>query len=67
MEGVAKALLSGLIFQKGVPLIFVNDEAKEFVDGVVHNMNRYLLVSSRSPQEGITLDLMQTLNVSRSI
>jgi hypothetical protein len=24
-----------------VPLIFVNDEAKEFVDGVVHIMNRY--------------------------
>jgi hypothetical protein len=42
MEGVAKALLSGLIFQKGVPLIFVNDEAKEFVDGAVHSMNRYL-------------------------
>jgi hypothetical protein len=42
MEEVAKALLSGLIFQKGVPLIFVNDEAKEFVDGVVHSMNRYL-------------------------
>jgi hypothetical protein len=44
MEGVAKALLSGLIFQKGVPLIFVNDEAKEFVDGVVHSMNRYLAI-----------------------
>ena len=28
MEGVAKALLSGIIFQKGVPLIFVNDEAQ---------------------------------------
>ncbi len=42
MEGVAKALLSGLIFQKGVPLIFVNDEAQEFVDGVVQCMNRYL-------------------------
>ncbi len=33
---------SGLIFQKGVPLIFVNNEAKEFVDYVVHSMNRYL-------------------------
>ena len=42
MEGVAKALLSGIIFQKGVPLIFVNDEAQEFVGGVVHSMNRYL-------------------------
>jgi hypothetical protein len=40
MEGVAKVLLSGLIFQKGVPLIFVNAEAKEFVDGVFHSMNR---------------------------
>ena len=39
MEGVAKALI---IFQKGVPLIFVNDEAQEFVGGVVHRMNRYL-------------------------
>ncbi len=34
MEGVAKALLSGIIFQRGVPLIFVNDEAQEFVGGV---------------------------------
>jgi hypothetical protein len=42
MKGVTKALLSGLIFQKGAPFIFVNDEAKEFVDGVVHSMNRYL-------------------------
>ena len=42
MEGVAKALLSGIIFQRGVPLIFVNDEAQEFVGGVVHSMNRYL-------------------------
>ncbi len=41
MEGVTRALLSGLIFQKGVPL-FVNDEAKEFVDGAVHAMNQYL-------------------------
>jgi transposase InsO family protein len=41
-EGVTRALLSGLIFQKGVPLLFLNDEAKEFVDGTVHAMNRYL-------------------------
>ncbi len=34
MEGVAKALLSGIIFQRGVPLTFVNDEAQEFVGGV---------------------------------
>ena len=42
MEGVTRALLSGLIFQKGVPLLFLNDEAKEFVDGTVHAMNQYL-------------------------
>ena len=42
MEGVTRALLSGLIFQKGVPLLFVNDEAQEFVAGTVHAMNQYL-------------------------
>ncbi len=42
MEGVAKALLSGIIFQRGVPLTFVNDEAQEFVGGVVYSMNRYI-------------------------
>ena len=41
MEEVAKVLLSGLIFQQGVPLIFVKDEEKEFVDDFVHHMNRY--------------------------
>jgi hypothetical protein len=38
-EGVAKALLSGLAFTKGVPLTFRSDEAPEFVDGVVSAMN----------------------------
>jgi hypothetical protein len=42
MEDVTRALLSGLIFQKVVPLLFLNDEAKEFVDGTVQAMNRYL-------------------------
>ncbi len=42
-DKVAKSLLSGLIFQKGVPLLFRNDEAREFVQGVVHSMNQYLL------------------------
>jgi hypothetical protein len=42
MEGVARSLLFGLIFQKGVPLIFKCDEAKEFVEGVLHSMNQYL-------------------------
>ena len=41
-DKVAKSLLSGLIFQKGVPLLFRNDEAREFVQGVVHSMNQYL-------------------------
>ena len=41
-EGVTKSLLSGVIFQKGVPLLFVNDEASEFVGGTVHAMNQYL-------------------------
>jgi hypothetical protein len=66
MKGVAKALLSGLIFQKGVPLIFVNDEAKEFVDGVVHSTNRYLGIKQLQ-LGGITPVLMQTLNASCSI
>jgi hypothetical protein len=34
--------MTGLILQKGVPLIFRNDEASEFVKGVVAAMNRYL-------------------------
>jgi hypothetical protein len=66
MEGVAKALLSGIIFQKWVPLLFVNDEAKEFVDGIVHNvMNRYHGIKHITTG-GIALDPTQTLNVSCS-
>ena len=66
MEGVAKALLSGIIFQKGVPLLFVNDEAKEFVDGLVHSvMNRYVGIMQITTG-GIALDPTQTLNVSCS-
>jgi hypothetical protein len=34
--------MTGLILQKGVPLIFRNDEASEFVYGAVAAMNRYL-------------------------
>jgi hypothetical protein len=34
--------MTGLILQKGAPLIFRNDEASEFVKGVVAAMNRYL-------------------------
>ena len=66
MEGVAKALLSGIIFQKGVPLLFVNDEPKEFVDGLVHSvMNRYVGIMQITTG-GIALDPTQTLNVSCS-
>jgi hypothetical protein len=39
---VCRALLSNLIFQKGVPLTFRNDNAAEFVHGVVASMNNYL-------------------------
>ena len=39
---VCRALLSNLIFQKGVPLTFRNDNAAEFVHGVVKSMNNYL-------------------------
>jgi hypothetical protein len=41
-ENVARALLTGLVLQKGVPLSFRNDEAPEFIKGVVVAMNRYL-------------------------
>jgi hypothetical protein len=44
-EGAAKALLSGLVFTKGVPLTFRSDEAPEFADGVVSAMNAYLGVT----------------------
>ncbi len=66
MEGVAKALLSGIIFQRGVPLIFVNDEAQEFIDSVVHSMNRYLGIKQITTGD-TTPDQMRTLNVSCSI
>ncbi len=41
-ENITRALLTGLIFQKGVPLIFRNDEAAELVAGTVAAMNTYL-------------------------
>ncbi len=34
-DNVARALLTGLIFQKDVPLTFRNDEATELVEGTV--------------------------------
>ena len=49
-----------------VPLLFVNDEAKEFVDGLVHSvMNRYVGIMQITTG-GIALDPTQTLNVSCS-
>jgi hypothetical protein len=44
-DNVARALMTGLILQKGVPLTFRNDEASDFVKGVVASMNRYLGIS----------------------
>ena len=44
-KNVARALMTGLILQKGVPLTFRNDEATELVKGVVASMNRYLGIS----------------------
>ena len=43
-DNVARALLTGLIFQKGVPLTFRNDEATELVEGTVAAMNSYLRI-----------------------
>ena len=41
-DKVVRALPTGLIFQKGVPMIFRSDEAGELVGGVVAVMNTYL-------------------------
>ena len=65
---VAKALLSGLIFQKGVPLLFRNDEASEFVKGVVNAMNGYLGIDTittggYNPRANASVErFMQSLN-----
>ena len=65
---VAKSLLSGLIFQKGVPLLFRNDEASEFVHGVVNAMNGYLGIDTittggHNPRSNSTVErFMQSLN-----
>ena len=41
-DTVARALLTGLIFKKGVPMTFRSDEVGEFVGGAVAAMNTYL-------------------------
>lgn len=67
-ESVVKALLSGLIFQQGVPLLFRNDEAPEFVKGAVASMNRYLGIrqvttGGHNPRSNAVVErVMQLLN-----
>jgi hypothetical protein len=67
-ENVARALMTGLILQKGVPLLFRNDEASEFVKGAVAAMNRYLGISqvttaSYNPRSNAVVErFMQHLN-----
>ena len=67
-ENVARAIMTGLILQKGVPLRFRNDEASELVKGVVASMNRYLGISqvttaSHNPRSNAVVErFMQHLN-----
>ena len=41
-EAVAKCLLHGLVFQRGVPITLRSDNAPEFVEGIVRELNAYL-------------------------
>jgi hypothetical protein len=67
-DNVARAIMTGLILQKGVPLTFRNDEASELVKGVVASMNRYLGISqvttaSHNPRSNAVVErFMQHLN-----
>jgi hypothetical protein len=71
-DNVTRALLTGLILQKGVPLSFRNDEAPEFVKGVVAAMNRYLGIEkittgSHNPRSNAVVErFMQHLNGCRT-
>ena len=71
-DNVARALLTGPIFQKGVPLSFRNDEAPEFVRGVVAAMIRYLGIQqittgSHNPRSNAVVErFMQHLNACLS-
>jgi hypothetical protein len=71
-DDVARALLTGLIFQKGVPLSFHNDEAPEFVRSVVAAMNRYLGIQQtttgfHNPRSNAVIErFMQHLNACLS-
>ena len=42
MNRVAKVLMDSIIFQRGVPLTLRSDNASEFVDGIVKEINQYL-------------------------
>jgi transposase InsO family protein len=71
-DNFARALLTGLIFQTGVPLSFRNDEAPEFVRGVVAAMKRYLGIQqittgSHNPRSNAVVErFMQHLNACLS-
>jgi hypothetical protein len=57
-ENIARALLTGLIFQKGVPLIFRNDEAAELVAGTVAAMNTYSEYNKSRPEDTIPAQML---------
>jgi hypothetical protein len=67
-DSVARALLFGPILQKGFSLSFRNDEAPEFVKGVVSAMNRYLGIeqittgSHNQRSNAVVESFMQHLN-----
>ena len=67
-ESVARCLLTGLVFQKGAPMTFLSDAAKEFTQGVVGSLNRYLGIDHISTggynarANAIVERFMQTLN-----
>ena len=67
-EQVAKCLLTGLVFQKGVPLTLRSDAANEFINGVVKLLNSYLGITQVStggynPRANAIVErFMQTLN-----
>ncbi len=56
-ESVSRALLSGLVFVKGVPLEFRSDNAPELMSGIVSAMNHYLGLN-RSPLVVTTPEVM---------
>ena len=67
-HSVVRCLLQGLIFQKGVPMGFRSDAAKEFVHGTVEALNLYLGIEHISTggynarANAVVERFMQTLN-----